>query len=235
MIKVSDKLKEKYDAQYSDKSEEWRRIGAVGKVENILDLTIGLHFNKIIEVGAGDGNNLSLLSSKGFSSELTAVEISDSAIQQIRKKNIPGLTEIKQYDGYNLPFDDKQFDLAICTHVIEHVEHPRKLLNEIKRISKKQLFEVPIDFSFRVDKKFEHFNAYGHINIYTPALFNFLLLSEDFKLLKSKNALYKKEIVNFQTKKYSINYMKIMVKRLLWKIFPLLMRLKPNTYTVLTE
>jgi ubiquinone/menaquinone biosynthesis C-methylase UbiE len=235
MITVSKELKEKYDSQYSDRTEEWRKIGAIGKVENIIDLTKGLSFNKVVDIGAGDGNILSLLSSKNYCSDLTAVEISDSAIQQIKKKKIPGLLEIKQFDGYNLPFDDNQFDLAICSHVIEHVEHPRKLLSEIKRISKKQVFEVPIDFSLRVDRKFKHFNSYGHINIYTPALFNFLLYSEGFEILKSKCALYKKEVVEFQIKKYSVKYFEIMVKRFLWKTIPILMQLKPNTYTVLTK
>ena len=234
-MKISNELKEKYDTQYSDSTEEWRRIGAIGKVENIIDLTGGLSINNVIDIGAGDGNILSLLSSKNFCSDFTAVEISDSAIKQITKKNIPGLLEIKQFDGYNLPFADHQFDLAICSHVIEHVEHPRKLLIEIKRISKYQLFEVPIDFSFRVDKKFKHFNSYGHINIYTPALFNFLLYTVGFEIIKRKYALYKKEVITFQTKRYSFKYFKILIKRLLWKTISILKKVKPNTYSVLTR
>jgi ubiquinone/menaquinone biosynthesis C-methylase UbiE len=235
MITISKELKEKYDTQYSDNTEKWRKIGAIGKVQNIIDLTKGLKINKIIDIGAGDGNILSLLSERNYCSELTAVEISDSAISQIKKKEIPGLIEIKQFDGYNLPFRDKQFDLAICSHVIEHVEHPRKLLSEIKRISKKQVFEVPIDFSFHVDKKFKHYNSYGHINIFTPSLFNFLLYTVGFEILNYKYALYKKEVVYFENKKFSINYLKIMIKRLVLKTIPILMKIKPNTYAVLTK
>ncbi|MGE5400254.1 MAG: class I SAM-dependent methyltransferase [Ignavibacteriales bacterium] len=235
MTSISKELKAKYDSQYSDRSEEWRRIGAIGKVDNIMDLARDLHPNKVIDIGAGDGNVLSLLSKRNFCNDLTAAEISDSAIEQIKKKNIPGLSEIRQFDGYNLPFQDNQFDLAICSHVIEHVEHPRNLLREIKRISRNQIFEVPIDFSFHVDRKFNHYNSYGHINIYTPQLFNFLLYSEGFELLKHKNSLYKKEVVDFETKKYSSAYFKMMAKRFLWKIFPVLMELKPNAYTVLTK
>jgi ubiquinone/menaquinone biosynthesis C-methylase UbiE len=235
MLIVSKELKEKYDSQYSDKTEEWRRIGAKGKAQNIIDLTNGIKLKNVIEVGAGDGNILSVLSEKNFCSDFTAVEISDSAIQQIKKKKIPGLMEIKQFDGYNLPFKDKQFDLAICSHVIEHVEHPRKLLSEIKKISKMQVFEVPIDFSFHVDKKFKFFTSYGHINVYTPALFNFLLYTEGFEILKNKYGLYNMEVILFQNKKFSIKYFKIIMKRLVLKTFPQLMRIKPNTYTVLTR
>ena len=234
-ISIGKKAKEKYDSFYSDKTEEWRKIGAQGKVENIIDLIQGLKLDQIVDIGAGDGNVLSILSEKKFSSNLTAVEISDSAIEQIKKKKIEGLKEIKQFNGYNLPFENKQFDLAICSHVLEHVEHPRILLSEIRRISKKQVFEVPIDFSFQVDKKFNHFNSYGHINIFTPALFNFLLYSVGFEILKHKHALYSKEAVDFQSKKFSLNYIKTRIKRSIWKSIPMLMKIKPNTYIVLTE
>jgi ubiquinone/menaquinone biosynthesis C-methylase UbiE len=235
MFTIGKELKENYDSQYSDETEEWRRIGAIGKAQNIIDITKGTKINNIVDIGAGDGNILSFLSERNFCSDLTAVEISDSAIQQIKKKKIPGLKEIKQFDGYNLPFPDKQFDLAVCSHVIEHVEHPRKLLSEIKRISKMQVYEVPIDFSFHVDKKFKFFTSYGHINIFTPALFNFLLYTEGFEILKNKYALYNMEVILFQNKKFSVKYLKIIVKRLILKTFPPLMRLKPNTYTVLTK
>jgi len=232
---LSAELKTKYDSHYSDATERWRLLGARGKAENIIDVAKGLKINNLIDVGAGDGNILSLLSESGFAQSYTAAEISESAIEQMKKKNIAGLNEIKQFDGYQLPFADKQFDLAICSHVIEHVEHPRMLLREIKRISKQQIFEIPIDFSFKVDQKFKHFNAYGHINIFTPALFNFLLLSEGFEIVKSKSALYKREVIDFQYKKLSIPYIANMTKRFIWKLSPFLMKLKPNTYTVLTK
>jgi ubiquinone/menaquinone biosynthesis C-methylase UbiE len=235
MSTISKDLKSKYDSQYSDSTEAWRKMGAETKVENIFEISKNLKLSNLIDVGAGDGNVLSLLSEKNFCQNYTAAEISDSAIQQIKKKNIRGLSEIKQFDGYILPFADKQFDVAVCSHVIEHVEHPRNLLREIKRISKHQVFEVPIDFSFRVDKKFRHFNAYGHINIYTPALFNFLLLSEGFELLNHKNGLYKREVVLSGIKKFSASYFAVLLKRIIWKCIPYLMRIKPNTYTVLTK
>lgn len=232
---ISRELKEKYDNQYSDRTEAWRKLGAVGKVENILDVTKGYQFENVVDVGAGDGNILSLLSQHSFSKKYTAAEISNSALEQIRKKNIDGLADIQQFNGYHLPFEDNTFDLAVCSHVIEHVEFPRKLLREIRRISKNQVLEIPIDFSFGVDKKFKHFYEYGHINIYTPSLFNFLLLSEGFKILNKKNALYKKEVVDFQLKKNSKAYLATKVKRMIWKAVPKLMQIKPNTYTVLTQ
>lgn len=235
MLSIDEKLKETYNNQYSDKLEEWRQTGAIGKVKNIMEVAGDLKFNKIADVGAGAGNILSLLSSYHFGNELTAIEISDSAIAQIKKKRIKRLQQIVPFDGYKIPFDDNSFDLAICSHVIEHVEYPRKLLQEIKRISRYQIFEVPIDFSFRVDKKFRHFTSYGHINIYTPALFKFLLKTEGFQLLNEKYALYDKSVLKLQLKDKPVLYFKTMVKRIVFKIVTPLMHYKPNTYTVLTN
>ncbi len=234
-MEISQDLKSKYDNFYSESTENWRLIGAIGKVENILKISNKLDFKKVIDIGAGDGNVLELLSKSGFAESYTAAEISDSAIDQMKLKKIKGLEQIVQFDGYILPFEDKCFDLAICSHVIEHVEYPRKLLNEIKRISKYQLLEVPIDFSFSVDKKFDHFNAYGHINIYTPALFNFLLYSVGFKIKNKKYSLYSKKVHKYQLQNKPIARFLNLIKRLVWSAFPFLMHYRPNTYTVLTE
>lgn len=234
MIEVDKNLKAAYDSQYSDRTEEWRRIGAKGKAENIIEITANENFSSVVEIGAGDGNILLELSKKNFCKKYAAAEISDSALEQIKKKSIHGLDDIVQFDGYKLPFKDKEFDLAICSHVIEHVEHPRILLREIKRISKVQVFEVPIDFSLNVDKKINHFTGYGHINIYTPSLFRFLLLSEGFEITKGLNKLYTNEVISFHNKKTSIKFIAHVIKKAIWSIIPLLKKYKPNTYTVLT-
>jgi SAM-dependent methyltransferase len=40
-------------------------------------------------------------------------------------------------------FRDKEFDFSYCTHVLEHVNNPESAANEISRISKRGLVEVP--------------------------------------------------------------------------------------------
>ena len=36
----------------------------------------------------------------------------------------------------DLPFDDKSFDLVICTHTLEHLDTPKKALDEFMRVLK---------------------------------------------------------------------------------------------------
>jgi ubiquinone/menaquinone biosynthesis C-methylase UbiE len=235
MTDVNQQLKDAYDNQYSFESKEWRRIGALGKVRNILDVSKHTKFNNLVDIGAGDGSILELLSKNNFCPSYTAVEISNSGLEQIRIKKIQNLKDALQFDGYILPFKDHEFDVAVCSHVLEHVEYPRILLREIKRISKYQIFEIPIDFSFKVDKKVQHFLSYGHINIFNPALFRFLLKSEGFEIIKDKNALYDKSILRFQQKRNSVKYWILATKRLIWQCIPLLLKIKPNTYTVFTR
>ena len=189
-IAVNQNLQEAYNDQYSSESAIWRGLGARQKFQNILDITSKKSYQKVLEVGAGDGSILKLLSENNFSTELHAVEISESGLAQILAKNIKNLSSAQIFDGYKLPFADKSFDLVILSHVLEHVEHERLLLREIHRVTKNLVLEVPKDYRFGADRKLAHFLAYGHINLYTPTSLRFLLMTENFKINQQLTRLY---------------------------------------------
>jgi SAM-dependent methyltransferase len=46
-------------------------------------------------------------------------------------------------DAADMPFADKVFDYAICSHVLEHVEHPDAVVAELARVAKAGYIEVP--------------------------------------------------------------------------------------------
>ncbi len=234
-MEVSSDLKNAYSGQYSGAEAEWRMLGAKYKALNIVELAQGLDAQKVCEVGCGEGSILQWLSSFNFATQLYGIDISKSGIERTSEKKIKNIAELKIFDGYTIPYPDKFFDLVVCSHVIEHVEHPRILLREIQRISKKQVFEVPIDFSFYVDRKAKHYLNYGHINIYTPGLFRFLLLSENFSVLKEKNYFYPAEIAKFMNKKKPVKRLTQGLKQFILKSIPYLRGIKPSSYAVLTE
>lgn len=244
-VEVNSELHEKYNNYYQEPISEWRELGAKAKANNIISIAGTTKYTKVLEVGAGDGAILKILNDKNFCTELYALEISESGIEKIKSRKLNLLKQAQLFDGYSTTFADEEFDLAYCSHVIEHVEHPRILLREIKRISKNQIFEVPIDFSFAVDKKINHFLSYGHINIYTPSLFRFLLKSEGFQILRDLPKMLDNKVNNYilQEKrkqsgmfKYLAFYMKTMLVRAIWKVLPLRLKdIKPQTYTVLTN
>ncbi len=196
---VSTNVKTAYDGYYAKNDDGWRLLGAKYKAQHIIDVCKGYPAKSVLEVGAGDGSILKLLSDKGFAEQYSAVEISQSGVEQIRSKNINGLQSIQVFDGYHLPFGDDEFDLVILSHVLEHVEHERLLLRELKRVAKICLIEIPIDYKFGVDIRIKHFLAYGHINMYTPTALRFLLLTEGFKIINDLTSMIEPEVTRFNT------------------------------------
>jgi SAM-dependent methyltransferase len=58
-----------------------------------------------------------------------------------------GIRFVQQRMDSDLPFRDKEFDFAICSHAIEHVEDPGKACSEMIRIAKAGLITAPFLFS----------------------------------------------------------------------------------------
>jgi ubiquinone/menaquinone biosynthesis C-methylase UbiE len=234
-MQISDNIKDSYSAQYDQSSVSWRNTGAKYKALNIVELSKSISFKNVLEVGAGEGSILNWLSKWDFCQDLNCVEISESGIELIKAKNIKNLHDILLFDGYKIPYEDNHFDLVICSHVLEHVEHERLLLREIKRVSRHQIFEVPIDFSFYVDRKLKHFLSYGHINIYTPSLFRFLLRSENFEVVKDICHLYHDEVIKPLFKNNQKGYLLTKLKFAILRLSPFLLGIKPSSYAVLTS
>lgn len=232
-MQVSSELKSAYDNQYDDAILYIRNLAAKHKAANIIKLSKNIPHDHVLEVGCGEGSILKWLDANNFSENLYAVEISETGIQQTLKKQIPSLKEIKLFDGYKIPYEDNRFDLCICSHVIEHVEHPRLLIREIKRVSKYQFYEIPVDYSYKVDKNVSHFLSYGHINIFTPPLFRFLLKSEGYNILHDITDIYHKEILDHYFKNKTFELFKYRLKSAILKYFPRFF--KPGFYSVLTD
>ncbi len=203
---VDEHLQVAYAEQYKNHDIHWRMMGAKCKVNNILAVCRGITFTKVLEVGCGDGAILYYLDAVHFAPELHAVDISATGIQFLQKRNLPSLKSAQVFDGYRLPFQDNEFDLVILSHVLEHVEFERILLREIKRVSRFQVIEIPRDYRYGVDCRLSHFLGYGHINLYTPSSFRFLLLSEHFRVLKDRYTIIPMFILSYMNQHKSWLY-----------------------------
>ncbi|MEZ4854930.1 MAG: methyltransferase domain-containing protein [Gelidibacter sp.] len=91
---------------------------------------------------------------------------------------ISPLADVKA-DICNLPFDDNEFDLILCNHVLEHIPDDTKAMQELYRVMKVGglgVFQIPQDLNR--EKTFEDhsitdrkerakiFGQYDHVRIY---------------------------------------------------------------------
>jgi len=196
---ISGNVKTAYDQFYNGHDEVWRMMSAKYKAQHIMEVCKGLSFDTVLEVGAGDGSILKILSDNNFAPRYEAVEISDSGVQYIQSRGIKSLQAVQLFDGYKLPYADNSIDLIILSHVLEHVEHERILLREIKRVAKYCVIEVPRDYKAGVDTRIKHFLAYGHINVYTPTSLRYLLATEGFEAQKDLTSMIVPEVTKFNS------------------------------------
>ncbi len=157
-----------YDAYYEAGVSEWRRLGALAKAENVLALCASAPHASVLEIGAGEGALLARLAELGFGERLHAAEISHSGARVIRARGIQRLVSLVRFDGETLPYRDARFDLAVLSHVLEHAEHPRRLVAEAARVARMLFIEVPLEDTWRLPRDFSS-DAVGHINFFSPA------------------------------------------------------------------
>jgi ubiquinone/menaquinone biosynthesis C-methylase UbiE len=216
-VAVSKSLTANYERYYEDGDSEWRRLGALGKAQNIQSLCRDIPEKTVIEIGAGEGSILKRLSEVGFGERLWAVEISPSGVEVILAKQIPNLVECRIFDGYQVPYADQSFDIAILSHVIEHVEHPRVLLYEAARVARYVFVEVPLEDTVRLPKDFV-FDSVGHINTYSVKTIRRLIQSCNLRVLQQITTSPARGTYTF--KKGSRGLVNFYVKQAFLKIWP---------------
>lgn len=189
-FQVSENIQSAYDKQYEagETFNAWRQLNARDKAQHIVSLCAGLSIRTVLDIGAGEGSILAQLSDWGFGESYTALEISHSALERLRALTIPQLRDVRAFDGYELPFPDQSFDLIVLSHVLEHVEFPRVLLREMKRVGRYHAIEVPVNYKRGADSKkaVRAQLAIGHVNLYDPTLLRFFLRAEGFKIVAER-------------------------------------------------
>jgi len=163
-----------------------REISAVQTLDVMAQAVGARVFDRLLDVGAGDGNVLSQLHARRLAREYSAVEISASGVEAIKARQLPQLRDVQLFDGYALPYPDKSFDIAIAIHVLEHVEHERWFLREMSRVARHVYLEVPMEHGFGIRGAIASGKKYGHINFYTQPTLQSLLESTGLTVLDCK-------------------------------------------------
>lgn len=88
-------------------------------------------------------------------------------------------------DICNLPFNNQEFDVVFCNHVLEHIPDDYKAMSELYRVLKPGgfgVFQVPQDYSRATtyedasitspSERAKHFGQYDHVRVYGNDYFN---------------------------------------------------------------
>src|SRR4051812_7194598 len=151
---VCDDLTAFYEAGYTQADPEraamlgrWRGLGAASKAAHVVELVrrAGLRPTTLVEIGCGDGALLEALSRAGVASVYDGFELSGPAAAIAAGRGIPGARRIEAYDGARVPAGDGAYDLAVVSHVLEHVPDPPALLAEAARVGRHVIVEVPLE------------------------------------------------------------------------------------------
>ena len=164
---------------YYDGPSAWREICARAKARNIVRLSPDPH--SLLDVGAGDGAVMQALDRQGFGRAYYALDISASAVAATRARPIRRLREIREFDGYSIPYD-RPFDLVVASHVLEHVEHERAFLETLRDAGRHIFIEVPLEDTARIARNVH--NSIGHINFYNRHTLVALLESVGMRVLR---------------------------------------------------
>jgi len=91
----------------------------------------------ILDVGCGEGYVLEYLRGRVPHIFLCGVDWDRGALELARAAN--GDIPYHCGDALNLPFADGSFDLVMCLEVLEHLESPWLALDELRRVSRRDL------------------------------------------------------------------------------------------------
>lgn len=127
------KKKEKYTDKFVGITpKEYKELG--DRHKKVLEIFSRHKFDKILDVGCGDGNFTKLIAKACRAKEVYGIDVSERAIK-IAKNN--GIKAFKvDVDEENLPFRDNYFDAVYAGAIIEHLFDPDHFLDEIYRVLK---------------------------------------------------------------------------------------------------
>ena len=172
-----------YDRAYrtaGDRGSRWRELGAVGKADHVEAL-LRDRPGRLVEIGCGDGSLLAELARRDAAASLAGFDVSEEAVRAAQAR---GLEHVEAFDGRRLPTGDDSFEVALLSHVLEHVDDPVTLLREAARVASTVVVEVPLEASLsgRRGAKRRHSDAIGHVQVLDRAAARGLLAAAGLRV-----------------------------------------------------
>lgn len=103
---------------------------------------------KVLDAGCGEGFFTATLHEAFPQMEIVGCDGAEEALAIARKIDPKAIFE--KANLYELPYRDYEFDLVICSEVLEHLQEPAEALKELCRTGKRVLITVPNEPWFRL-------------------------------------------------------------------------------------
>ena len=122
------------DRDEAERMGRWRALGARSKADHVVRLgaQAGLRPGSLAEIGCGDGALLAEPPRAGRRRRSTARAL---AARGGHRAGARGRAQGRGFDGLEVPVEDGAYDLAVLSHVLEHVPEPMTLLREAARVA----------------------------------------------------------------------------------------------------
>ncbi len=155
---------------------------------NNFFLKIGELYNltapkNVLDVGCGEGLVLNYINSKYKLNDAFAIDFDQNEVISA-KKNLP-FCNVNIGNIYDLQFNENEFDLVICSEVLEHLIKPHEAIKEIHRVTNKYaLLSVPREPIWRILNmiRLKYWGGLGntpdHLNHWSKR--NFIIFAEKY-------------------------------------------------------
>lgn len=145
--------------------------------ELLVEIAKESNIRTICEVGCGEGELLKILHRHFPKATLTACDIAEGEINKAKKNTENLKVAYSVQDAEKLSYKKQEFDLVVCCEVLEHLQHPKKGMKELKRIAKYGVCSVPLEPLWRILNmaRLKYLsdmgNTPGHLNHWSQSAF----------------------------------------------------------------
>lgn len=163
-----------YQANMKKVEEYWKKYRYLSEIEKLIDFD----HSKILDVGCGISSLLNHINGERWGI--------DPLIDEYKKMfNYDPSIHLKKASGENIPFPPNTFDVVICSNVLDHTTNPRKVLNQIHRVLKKD-GKLILTIEIFVDKNIQGIPGHPH----RVTIDSLMVLLKNFDIIFHKSSLW---------------------------------------------
>lgn len=226
-----------YDKEVKYPAQKWEYQKTIGVLKN-TSFTKKVS-QRYLEIGAGDGAFLSLISPHYISKpDIVATEYSEHGLSKIRDKGFKcypaSIYDLKQKK------DIKKFDIACMFQVIEHVDDIISFFDELNELLNKK---AKIFIAVPNAEQRDFFDKQGiqydipptHIGRYSKTTFEYICFKNNWILkdFKQEPMSYKRKAMKFYSDRYQRANFFIKIETIEYKFIKLLLRYLLSVFVIL--